>query len=763
MWSNARSALNKRAVHAALFGVVFALVAWIGYTLHFGMFALYDDEGYVLITLRDYGRHGGLYNQIFTQYGPVFYLFYDGLHRLFDFEWTNTTGRLITWFNWLGASTLCAWLVYRVSGWFVMAIFTFISVFAYLWVMIFEPMHPGSTITLWIAVMAVLGAETIRTGRLNWFGALGGGMGAALALVKINVGAFLIFAVALWLALATPLLRKREPRLGLLLFGAILPVALMRPLLGETWIQIFAVVSACGIIGTMMSAQISGGEYSASGRPWLWFVGSGLAVTVLATCGLLITGSSLSSIWQGVIVAPLKHPNVYSFPMDWHSGVTAVALGAVALLGLALNNPALTWIPRAIAWVRIVSCFALQFSLLPSFLPSMSVTNFCFGLPLAGIFAWPLLRDKTHAAARHTRAWLGLLLVLQCLHAFPVAGSQIGWGSFLWVPLAVLGLQEALVYLLGARAPLFNRVKTGAAICALGFAGCVVWFLGSISIRDRHSRERLEVPGAERIALPEQIASALRVVHENTRAHADVLFSLPGIYSLNLWADVPTPTLANATHWFSLLNETQQLAWIDSLESAKRPVFVVQHNILAVLIKTGFRPQSPVLDYVRENYHRAFAVEGYSFWVRNDRAIAPLSTGRLTTREGIGPSQFRLDLTVNARPGSIVAIELWNVQTAQWRVLTLTPENARLYLTPLRLDDSPAGEISPAAWPLTIDSLSRVGVEFTSPTALPPGGNLEAVLIGDEGKRLGVVRLLPENGFALPPFTPPDVGPPATN
>jgi hypothetical protein len=63
-----------------------------------------------------------------------------------------------------------------------------------------------------------------------------------------------------------------------------------------------------------------------------------------------------------------------------------------------------------------------------------------YGVTLAWIFVVPLCADDRGAAAR---AWVALLLVFQFLHAYPVAGSQINWGTCLWVPLLALGLHDA--------------------------------------------------------------------------------------------------------------------------------------------------------------------------------------------------------------------------------------------------------------------------------------------------------------------------------
>jgi NADPH-dependent curcumin reductase CurA len=59
------------------------MLTFTGWLLMGTNFMIHDDEGYVLIGLRDFSQHGGLYDQVFTQYGPALFLYYDLLHRLF--------------------------------------------------------------------------------------------------------------------------------------------------------------------------------------------------------------------------------------------------------------------------------------------------------------------------------------------------------------------------------------------------------------------------------------------------------------------------------------------------------------------------------------------------------------------------------------------------------------------------------------------------------------------------------------------------------
>lgn len=739
--------IRRVLLFTAFLGSILTLL-WIGHTLLFTSFMLYDDEGYVLLTLRDFGTHGGLYERIFTQYGPAFYVAYDLLQRTLDFAWTSTTARWITLGNWMAAAAACCILARRARLAWPLVLFLLVNVFTFLWIMTREPMHPGGTITLLVAAAAWLGWEAIRAERPHLFAVVLGLIGATLALTKINVGAFLILSTVFWLALTHDGPGAGRVRLLLLGLAVLVPVALMRSLLGAAWIQTYVILSALATISVVLAVAPVARAHPAPAWTWLAFAGMGVAVAVAVAVVLLARDTSLAGLWQGVIVAPLQHPGVYSFPQRWRPGVLVVGLGALLLVWAAVRRPDDPRLQLTVAWVRIIVVALFQLTLLPSLAISQAALALSYGLPLAGLFALPLGPARGPGPA--ARAWLAVLLAFQSLHAYPVAGSQLNWGTFLWLPLMLLGLQEALERVLAGTATSRARiVHSAVAGVALVLAGGVMFLMGRVSLHNSRNGEELRVPGAEKIVLPAQIASALRVVTENAGAHAAVLLSLPGTFSLNQWSGAPTPTLANATHWFSLLRPAQHEAILARLEAEPRAVFVVQHNVLATLIETGFRPTSPVLDYLRANFTRAFAVEGYSFWIRSGRTIAPLSTGRVLPPSGADDAPLRLELTLAARPGQVAAIEIWNVTGAQWQALRLDAGNTRADVTPL---DDAGQALAPrqaAAWPLALAQVTRLGLEFHPLQALPPAGHLEAVLLDAQGQRLGAARILPDSALTF--------------
>lgn len=750
--------MSKRIPLILFFASLASVLIWFGHVLQFSVFMLYDDEGYILITLRDFGRHGSLYDQVYSQYGPAFYLFYDTLRQLLGFEWTNTTGRWVTLVNWSGTAGLCAWLVWRASKSWPLAAFVLTTVFTSLWIMVREPMHPGSTVTLWVAGTAWLGWECIRAGRTTWFAVVIGFAGAFLALTKINVGVFLILSGGFWLLLGSEVGRPVRGRMLLAGAGLILPALLMQALIHEPWVQTFALVGGLAVAGAVLGAAPAARALPLGKSAWIWFIGTGLVFTIIVVGLLTIRGTSLLEFWHGVFMGPLQHPAIYATSVKWRPETLWISIGCTLLVVTAKLRPDDRLITLLIAWAKVLAAALFSLTLLPQMADVLGFLGLCYGLPLAALFAWPLQNDEAGLAGRQARAWLALLMVFQSLHAYPVAGSQVNWGTFLWIPLLALGLHEALGLLFTAHHPRLSAAIRGTVFTLLlALTGYMLWTFVQVSRFARDTSTLLRVPGAENIGLPAHYSSALGVLTENARVHGDVLISLPGSYSLNLWSGVDTPTLTNATHWFSLLTPEQQEAMIRRMEASPRSIFIVQHNILADLIGHGFRPKGPLLAYLRASFRRAFSIDGYTFWIKNARSIAPLSTGTLQPVKGGPAGRMELTLTLDRHPGMVDRVELRTVMGEPLRAAVLNATNAEATITPLNLDNTAAANARSWIWPLNLDKPSRLTLTFPNNPTLEhvPFTILEAVLIDAAGKRLASARILPLDGLDLPPEARP--------
>ncbi len=632
--------------------VAAVLLAVSAYWLLFTTLMAYDDEGYVLISLKNYSAHGGLYAQVYSQYGPFFYFLHDAGHRLLGYAFTNTTGRLVTLLCWLFCAVTAALLVWRQTRSLAWTAFTLGLTFFHLHLMVSEPGHPGGLIGVLVAAGAGLGAALIQRQALRTLAITAGLVGAALLLTKINIGVFFLAAAGTWFVIqfrasAQARVWSRLATAALVL----LPLGLMRAELGEPSGRLFAGLSVVASLTLLAVAWRERQPLTTWGQA-RWGAGALLGLGVITVAAVCARGTNLAELLEGVLLGPLRHPGVYHFPPAWKPGAALVGGLSLLLAGLVWRGQA-GWLAWLLVGLRLVLALGFGLACLEWLPFSGHSIAMSYLVPLAWIFALRLESDDTNGPAGPA-TWLGLLLVLQYLHAYPVAGSQIAWGTFLIVPLMALGLHDTQRFVARHGRPVIGTIIALAGlVLGIGTAGRLS-YIGWL----RYTESRpLGLPGAEDVRLPEAAASATRLMVLNATAHADVLFTLPGMFSFNQWTGLPTPTLANTTHWFSLLRPAQQQEIIATLERSERPVFIAQRYVLNFLEDSKIPVAGPLHAHLLRNFERAFSIEYFEFWVRRGRSIAPLGLVEIfalkSSEPGMAPG--KLELVVAIPPGRKIA------------------------------------------------------------------------------------------------------------
>ncbi|MBL9188308.1 MAG: hypothetical protein JNK23_12555 [Opitutaceae bacterium] len=712
----------------------------------FSTFMFYDDEGYVLLSLKNFSEHSGLYRDVYTQYGPFPFVTYHAL-QLLGVPLTHTVGRVITLGAWAGTAWACMALVGHATRSLVVRLAVLAAVFVYLWAMANEPSHPGGLIVFLTALLALLGYRWIERGQWTPWAILAGAIAAALLLTKINVGVFAVFSTGVWWLLHTRVdaLRRWAPAI-VAAAGVVLPLGLMRALLGAPWVQDFALVFGCSMVATALAVGV-GATGRVGWRPLAAGAAAAGGVALVVLGAVMLCGTTPRELLEGILLGPLRHPVVFSVRYDWPSGIAFAAVISATLCAGAwlLRRRGHAWVDTAVAGLRLVAAAGLAVSITRYPILRPEYLTFGWMLPCVWLFAWPLA--GTEAARNSARAWIALLLIGQTLHVFPVPGSQIGWGSVLFVPLVALGAWEAATWLArrGTGTWLAARSTAFAATAALAlFCGVTAWNFGRVAARYTEGQS-LGLPGAEAIRLPDHSAALFRVLTHNAVAHADVLFSLPGAFSFNLLTGLPTPTLANATHWFSLLDETRQQAIIRKLEAHPRAGLIVQPGQVKFLVDRNMAPKGPLHDYVRAHYEAVFGFDEVEFHVRRGRKIAPFLVAELLTlAEGAAPagaesSLLRLALlTPPAQP--IARVEILSRGPEP---IVLDASNARLETAPASVRGEPAGPARPAAWPAQPGGPAILNLFFHGEKlpAIAPGATL--VLRDAAGREVGLARLAP--------------------
>lgn len=732
-----------------MFGVFAAVLTIAAGMFLFSAFMFYDDEGYVLLSLRNFAAHGHLYDEVYSQYGPFPYAFYSVLHWL-GFPFTHTAGRLLTLTVWGGAALASAQIVWRDTRSYAARYAVLASVFVYLWVMTSEPTHPGGLIAFVTAMMAYAGHRAIAAQQTaRWATLVGVGI-AVLSLTKINIGGFAALAAASWWLLHHENPRRR--RVGPIAVAAgvvLLPLVLMRPVLSAEWVQTYAILFACaglaatGAVALGRTPRTSGREIGVGA---LWATG-----VVLLVLGLILArGTSLHGLLEGMLLRPLRLSVSFNLNFPWPHGARAGAAISLTLFVMAWlgRRHGLAHVDDAIAVSRLLAL--VGFGSIVWRFPASSPDNvvLAFGLPWLWLFLWPLAgEDPLKVAAR---SWVGLLLLGQYLHAFPVRGSQIAWGTFLAIPVTALGAWQAARWLEARHPSLWPR-RTGVILQVAVFAFAIRTGWTWVQAGNRYYEGRnLNLPGAESIRLPTDATALFRLLTLNAKAHGDMLFSLPGMFSLNLWSDLPTPTLTNVTHWFSLLEPREQEAMMRSLETHPRACVVVQREHVGFLTQRGFAPRGPLIDYLHAQFEPAFQVRDFEFWVRKERKIAPLLLGEILTRprrEGASPvgdaESALLQFTVLLpRATPIARAEISTIDGLR-APMVLDRSSARVELTPVNLRGEAIAPRRGSAWPVATDGPTAISLFFDAKGFYFPPQEIVVVLRDPLGAEIGLVLLKP--------------------
>jgi hypothetical protein len=713
----------------------------------FSAFMFYDDEGYVLISLRNFVEHGGLYRDVYTQYGPFPFVFYYGANLL-GLPLTHIGGRTVTLVAWAGAALLSAFLTTRATRSLIAGLGVLTAVFVYLWVMASEPTHPGGLIVLLTAVLAAIGYRWIADNRLPaWALATGAGV-AALILTKINIGGFAACAALSWWLIHHKDEWVRRCATWVLPAAAVLlPLVLMRSLIDTPWVRNFALVFACSATAAFIA--VKRGATARVGwdtLAWGGIGGGGLAIIVLGVA--LLRGTSMSDLVEGILLAPMRHPATFSLRFLWPPGIALIAIGSLGLCAgswfMSQRRPLI--VDTAVAVLRII--LAAGVAINAARYPMVSPDYLVFGwvMPVLWLFLWPLSNEEGRTT--QPRAWVGLMLLGQCLHVFPVPGSQIAWGSVLVVPLAAIGAWDAASWLRPRLEANGRRImRIGALTLQAGVLGVTFltgWKFAQVAGRYRDD-PNLDLPGAEVLHLPEDFSTTLRMLVLNALVHGDVLFSFPGMFSLNIWSGVPTPTLANTTHWFSLLDTNRQQAIIRALEAHPRACVVVHRHHVRFLTGRGLPPRGPLREYIDQTFEPAFTFDDFEFCVRKGRTIQPLMVGDILTRANTteATSGDRLLRIAVLLPGqkAIGQIELANPMGNDRSPIILDPRNARIEVQPANLRGEPVGPAKTQNWPLAVEGPALISFYYDNSGQTRPPREALIIFRGVTGEKIAIGRL----------------------
>jgi hypothetical protein len=538
----------------------------------------YDDEGYFLVMIRHYLSGEHLYTEVYSQYGPFFTFAQKAMFRLLQLPVTHDTGRQVTLIWWLLTAVLAGYFIYKLSKKIVLASAAGLATMSLASVLASEPGHPQQII---LPLFMIACCASVSDGPISLL--LLGAIGAALVFTKINVGIFYFAGVALTLVCRFPAGRIRTIGGYFLFFYAVgFPVVLMhRDVPG--WALRYCVVAILVGVSAFLAGLLTS---PASPKPWrsVLYVSVGVVITTIAIVfGAELQGMSARTLMEGVVWGPSRHPGVFSVQI-WipkTSILLAVLVaGSVAWLYRFRNR----WQSHA-DWVDALRCMVglcliCTLPVLPWLLLGRIFPCAMMFLPLGLL---PINGRAWQPAEYFPRLFVTCMAATQFLQAYPVAGSQLNIAAaplLLWAVFCFHDGADGLFRLVTHR-----RERSGYGVFGDSILGVLVIvflaviMLGSGALRHHLSNPSSALRGASSLNLPPTMEGTYEFLANDVAANCDVLFSLPGMGSLNFWSGVPTPNGMFLGAWMRALSAEEQQDILDLLKKDTKACVVYNEKI----------------------------------------------------------------------------------------------------------------------------------------------------------------------------------------
>lgn len=574
----------------------------------FTVYRSYDDEGYFLLSLKDYMAGHPLFTQALPIYGPFYYEVVGGIFKVLGVQPSQDSGRLFTLVVWLAASALAGVLVHRVSRVPWLAVAGQVAAFCALKSLVNEPIQPAGVASLLLLVLMV--AATFFDARPRLVGAVIGGAVGALVLVKVNLGVFAGAAVAFEWAASLP---RRWRRLGLGAMAAAivaLPVALMAGSFDREWVVELAVATSLAAAAVGVAVWTAEPESTGPVRA-RWLIGGGAAVVVVCVAVAVAGGTSLGDMWTRPIAGAVRFPDVFTVPVPINVGFvvwSALWLAAAVLLSSRRSRRAGTVRIAAGILIWLLALVPPLFALAPA---------------MAWIAAVPPRDGAKGSIGGSTRALLAALAVAGSLQIFPVAGTQVAVASLLLLPVGAIALGDGLREL-GSKQDRCSIVVRSAAVPGVALAGIAILLVYATAAVDQFSTYTpLQLPGSELLRQPAQTAGDLRSLVATIDQRCTSFITLPGMDGFYFWTRQAPPAEVSSEVWWLVLDGSQQQSLVDRLRS--RPGLCVVKNEKLVAFWAGGRrvPQRPLVEFIDGGFVSAGKFGDYELLVRRPGSQSP--------------------------------------------------------------------------------------------------------------------------------------------
>jgi hypothetical protein len=581
-------------------------------------FMPYDDEGSMMLAVKQYLGGMRIYEDVFSVYGPVYYI-YNALARAITFTPVNhDVTRISSLFPWIACSLLCGWIALRHTSSLVFAALSLTAASMAVGFFRSEPGHPQELTLLLLLLFAACplwaDADRRRSALMVAMGALVGG----LLLIKVNIGIYMLAAMALTIFSEFP--DKRLYRLLGRTAGAgciLLPLAVMWNHLDAAWARVYWLLATLTIAvavfavlrvprprcGTIRDAVLAAG-------------GCALSVAIMIAI-LSLQGVSVHAILDSVLFLPSR---VFAQNRNWFIAPRFSPLwmiwaltGFVAALVLLRKQP-----DGSVGQSRHLVLFKTVFSAVALITIPLRPDY----LPLAGPFAWLVLFPSSAqgtATPTFSRTLLCSVTVMQTLYGYPVYGSQGQFIQCLLLTVVIICAADSFEWLtaFGTRPGLLAAHGRALAAMALIFIAVANLAIGWHRYRNYRALPALNLPGAHKVHLePESKQQFEQLAREIDRS-CDAFEALPGLPSFNFWTGKNPLTGLNSDAWTLYLSAQQQARIITALSVHPHACIIYNPN-LSAFWNPGDRDLNslPLVEYISENFRPLTSAGRYQLLVR---------------------------------------------------------------------------------------------------------------------------------------------------
>ncbi|HEX8200227.1 MAG TPA: hypothetical protein VF590_07045, partial [Isosphaeraceae bacterium] len=547
----------------------------------------------------------------------------------------------------------------------------------------------------------------------------------------------------------------RVARAATVAAALLLPVLLLRPRLATAWGMSFALIVELALVALLVTARPAD-RVPVAPRFGAFFA-SALAVAALLVAFVLARRTTLPGLIQGLVVAPARLSTSFITPANTRVDGVAVALLALALAMTHARRwqwrgrvvppgagrfPALRWLGRVAqpGDGRYFALLKLLFSagVFASVLVKVPRLLMNQGTP----FLWLVLTPTPGSAAAPgpglSRLILGFVATLQLLQAYPAAGSQRYFGTFLDILVAAVCLGDVLAWadLRAGDRPLGAAVRRAGLPLALAAVVALLAYRTYHSLKAYHNQTPIDVPGGDRLRLPPQQAALIRWLVANLGRHADTFLCTTGFNSLYLWAGKQPPSTILIGNSLEIYSQEQQEALIASL--ARCPyAWVITHATFFDYAGSA-RPPNPsaLLAYIDAEYVSCGRVAGYEILVRRGREQPLLVDCARRTRVG------EAVLVLSPTPGvSVDRVCLYDV-ARRVTIAECRPAGPGARWTVLDEGGTRAPDADRGAGVIASSSPRRLVLSWAAPVALVPDHRLIARLLDRQGRLIRSVPFL---------------------